>query len=197
MVVIVVVALLFLLTPAGGSRTKALRIYCASNLKQIGPAFRIWEGDHNEHNPMEVYTNELGAPLYADSANAFRYFQVMSNELSNPKILFCPLDKNRSYATNFTSDFNGSHISYFIGLDTDETLPQSLLDGDNNLTNGTQIKNGIMEITTNHPAGWTSERHNCAGNVGLTDGSVQQFSNSGLQQALLHTGVATNLLLMP
>jgi len=32
-----------------------------------------------------------------------RYFQAMSNELATPKLLVCPADKKRNYATNFTT----------------------------------------------------------------------------------------------
>jgi prepilin-type processing-associated H-X9-DG protein len=199
-VIVVVVIVLGMLVPASSSRRSheiAIRINCVSHLKQVGLAFRIWEGDHNDHFPMQTLTNEFGAPLYTDSANQFRYFQVMSNELSNPKILICPGDKSWNPATNFTTDFNSSHLSYFIGLDANETDTNSFLAGDSNLTNGTQIKNGLMEITTNHLAGWTSARHGSAGNVLFSDGSVQPLNNHGFQEAVPHTDLATNRLLMP
>jgi len=166
-------------------------------LKQIGLAFRIWEGDHGDQFPMSVYTNELGEPLFANAAHAYHYFQVMSNELNNPKILICPSDSKRIMAKNFNTDFNNSHISYFIGMEANETFPQMFLAGDSNLTNGIKLKDGIMEITTNQTVEWTNERHNQAGNVLLADGSVQQFSTSALQRALQATGLATNWLLFP
>ncbi len=42
-------------------------------------------------------------------------------------------------------------------------------------------------------AGWTAEIHGNQGNVGLADGSVQQYSNAGLQKALQDFGNATNV----
>jgi prepilin-type processing-associated H-X9-DG protein len=172
------------------------RFHCLNNLKQVGLAFRIWEGDNSDRYPMLALTNQSGGPLYADAANAYRYFQVMSNELNNPKILICPDDSKRTPATNFNSDFNGSHISYFIGLDADETKPQLFLSGDTHI-NGPSIKNGVMEIPASQVVNWTKERHQGGGNVGLADGSVQQFSSSALQTALQHTGLGTNRLLFP
>jgi prepilin-type processing-associated H-X9-DG protein len=59
-----------------------------------------------------------------------------------------------------------------------------LLSGDRNITGGT-LNNGFLRILkTNTLAGWTTEMHNRAGNIGLADGSVQQVTDRGLQQQL-------------
>lgn len=129
--------------------------------------------------------------------NEFRHFQVMSNELSTPRILVCPADSEiQMPATNFTA-FSNSNISYFVGIVPKETNAMLFLSGDRNITNGTSIRNGILVLTTNRPAGWTSEFHNKVGNIGLADGSVQQDSLFGLQNQIAGTGVATNWLQMP
>ncbi|MDB6020761.1 MAG: type secretory pathway, pseudopilin PulG [Pedosphaera sp.] len=199
MVTIAVVAFvaLFLLPPMLVHRKAAVRIKCVSNLKMVGLAFRIWSGDNNDLFPMGVYTNATGAPLFTNSASAFRYFQVMSNELSNPQVLICPLDTKRRAATNFTTDFNGSNISFFVGLDADEAFPQRFLAGDSNIKIGKQLQSGLVQITTNQAVGWTAERHQGFGNVALADGSVAQISSPMLMKAFQDTGLATNLLLMP
>jgi len=98
------------------------RIQCVNNLKQVGLAFRMWSDDNNNKYPMSFYTNDSGGLLFADATNGFRYFQAMSNELSTPKILVCPAD-SRTAATNFLTDFNGFHLSYFVGLQADEARP--------------------------------------------------------------------------
>ena len=99
--VVVIFLLVVIFLPATtGPRTKAARIYCVNNLKQVGLAFRLWAGDNNDLYPMQFLTNSAGAPLFADATNGFRYFQVMSNELSTPKILVCPADDKRTAATN-------------------------------------------------------------------------------------------------
>jgi len=51
-----------------------------------------------------------------------------------------------------------------------------ILSGDHNITNGTPVRNGLLELTTGNPAGWTAEMHNKVGNIGLADGSVQPVS---------------------
>jgi prepilin-type processing-associated H-X9-DG protein len=196
-IAVVAFAALFLLTAYVGRPDKRIRSRCSSNLKQVGLAFRIWEGDNDDNFPMRYYTNSLGQPLYTDSANMFRYFQVMSNELNNPNVLICTEDKKRHGATNWDDDFNGSHVSYFVGLDAKDSLFQSFLSGDANITNGLKITNGLLTLTTNLPPSWTNKRHNGAGNICLADGSVQQFSISALRMALQKTGMVTNRLLLP
>lgn len=198
MVVIVVIAILValllpaLIIPHDGT----IRIKCASNLKQVGLAFRIWEGDNGDRYPMSFYTNATG-PLWMNSTNMFSYFQAMSNELSNPQVIVCPQDKTHRAATNFTTDFNSTRVSYFVGLDADETAPQRILAGDSNLKTDAPLKNGLLELTTNHSISWTRERHGDSGNVALADGSIQQYSSAALREALKHTGLTTNRLLLP
>jgi prepilin-type processing-associated H-X9-DG protein len=135
---------------------------------------------------------------FLSGPNAFRTFQVMSNELSTPKVLICPADAERygKCATNF-NDFNNSNLSFFVGIDAAETNPAMILSGDRNITNGTPIRNGLLRLTTNSLAGWTSEMHNKVGNILLADGSVQQDSIRGLQNQIAGTGIATNWMLMP
>jgi hypothetical protein len=197
--IIAVIALIALIALSAlfASRQLLVRIKCASNLKSVGFAFRIWEGDNNDNFPMRYYTNSLGEPSYTDSANMFRYFLAMSNELSNPNVLMCPDDKKRTAATNLANDFNSTHITYFVGLDAKDTLRQCFLTGDANITNGSKITNGLLILTTNLKPSWTKKLHHGAGNICLADGSVQQFSTAALRMALQNTGMITNRLLLP
>jgi prepilin-type N-terminal cleavage/methylation domain-containing protein/prepilin-type processing-associated H-X9-DG protein len=186
----------------------ALRIQCVNNLKQDGLAFRIWEGDHNDKFPPRVAETNGGSMEFVTGPNAFRHFQVMSNELSTPKVLICPkeTDKARFIATNFVFMSN-SNLSFFVGVDATDSNPQMILSGDHNITNGTALKNGLLELTTNSSAGWTAEMHNGVGNVLLADGSVQQVANSNLQIMIAYAGLqqpgevnpefVTNRLQMP
>src|SRR5690348_14851381 len=88
LVVIAVLGILaaMLLPALAGAKARAQRIQCVNNLKQCGLAARVWEGNHNDLYPMAV-SNSLGGSLeWVAGGNAFRHFQVMSNELSTTKI---------------------------------------------------------------------------------------------------------------
>jgi len=192
LVVIAVLALLaaMLLPALAAAKRKAQRINCVNNLKQGGLAFRIWEGDNDDKMPMAVSTASGGTEEFASGLGTFRHFQVMSNELSTPKILVCPAD-TRSQAYNFAR-LNNQNLSYFAGLDAGDSFPRRLLDGDRNLTGETEPENGILKLTPGETVSWTAKIHVNAGNVGLADGSVQQCSNAGLQSLLKNSGSPTN-----
>lgn len=177
-------------------RPRALRINCVNNLKQICLAYRVWGGDSGFKFPMAISKTNGGSMEFTTGANAWRHFQVMSNELSTPKVLICPIDKERSWATNFTQ-LSNSNLSFFVGIVADDSNPAMILSGDRNITNGLAIQNGVLKLTTNDLAGWTKALHNNCGNIGMADGSVQEVSIAGLRNAIAGSGVETNLVQMP
>ena len=66
-----------------------------------------------------------------------------------------------------------TNLSYFVGVDGDETRPQMLLSGDRDITNSASTFSRLLTVTTNDPAGWSRRLHRGVGNVCLSDGSVQ------------------------
>lgn len=192
LVIIAVLAILaaMLLPALAKAKTKASRINCVNNLKQCGLAFRIWEGDNGDQMPMVVPMEKGGTMECVTGADTFRHFQVMSNELSTPKILVCPND-TRTAAPNFIRMSN-KNVSYFVGLDAKDEFPQRFLAGDRNLTGPSAPENGILKLVPGDAVSWTSAIHVNQGNIGLADGSVQQYSNTGLRQALKNSGDPTN-----
>lgn len=151
--------------------------------------------------------------------NVAAVFQVMSNQLKSPKVLFCPTDKQRVQATTFDrSDpsigkWRGSilfgsntNLSYFVGLDAKDTSPDMFLSGDDNFllggnykgdVGGSPVPSGVLMLTTNSPVTWSESRHEKQGNIGLADSSVMGFSSRSLRTALKERGVETNRLAMP
>ena len=65
------------------ARERAMSIQCVNNMKQLGLAARIWAVDHGDTTPASLLQ--------------------MTNEMSTPKILFCPADTGRQAAANWSS----------------------------------------------------------------------------------------------
>src|SRR5208283_2713752 len=108
--------------------------------------YRVWEGDHGDKIPMFVSITNGGAMEMAATRKIEARFQVVSNELSTPKIFHCPQDLARIEAKPF-SRLTGSNISYFIGMDaTNAAAAQAnLCGGDNFAVNSVPVKSGLLE----------------------------------------------------
>jgi competence protein ComGC len=166
------------------SRASSSRMSCTNHLKQIGLSFKTWAIDNEDCFPMQTSQTNGGSMELAWSGLAWVHFQVMSNDLSTPKILACPDDKSRVAATNFTSDLNESRVSYFLNVDASETGKVMVLAGDRNLTLGGQPVLGLQKVNSNSVVSWTSAIHKNKGNILLSDGSVQQVTSPRLQSLL-------------
>src|ERR1039458_5646304 len=88
-IAIVMILVVVFLPRFARSTEHSSRINCVNNLKLIGLAYRIWAGDNNDKYPMQVSTTNGGAMELVGGPDAWKTFQVMSNELSTPKILYC------------------------------------------------------------------------------------------------------------
>ncbi len=205
LIVIFVLALLglvfFIGTARGGwhfvGRQESARIDCVNNLKMVGLGYRIWEGDNNDRFPQAVSITNGGAMELVATGNVVAVFQCMSNELSTPKILVCRSDGDHSPATNFLADFSARNLSYFAGLDADDSQPQAVLSGDANLiVNGRPVPAGIANLAAS-PVTWTKSRHGATGNVGLADGSVQSYINQMGFVSSPGTIFSTNRVVIP
>jgi competence protein ComGC len=198
-IVLVVGVLAVILLPAilPHRMRSSKRATCSYNLKVVALAFRTWSIDNRDKYPMSA-TNRNGPLAMAGGTDALRAFQVMSNELNNPRVLLCRADE-RNLATN--GDFSrlqNSNLSYFVGLDASELFPSMILSGDRNLeTNGVAVGSGLLVITQTNGLGFTAKMHNRQGNLGLADGSVQQVSRFGLQTYISRTETKVTRLGMP
>jgi type II secretory pathway pseudopilin PulG len=172
---------------------------CTNNLKQIGLAFQQWALDNGDRYPMRVPLAAGGTMELIGGSNVFPHFLVMSNELNTPMVLACPEDKTRKITKMFTTNFSDANISYFVGADAKDTMPQMFLAGDCNFKiSGKPVPSGIVQLGTNCPVGWTKSRHKGPeGKVALVDGSVQSLNSARVRAALANSGDATNRLVIP
>jgi prepilin-type N-terminal cleavage/methylation domain-containing protein len=211
MVVIVAVALLAaaVLWVCEAVRRHNETVNCENNLGQIGMDDRLWVDDHPYLLPAQCLTNAAGGPLFLGT-NLFRYYlAVESNNIDGltkytpqiqeppPGFLACPSDRERRPAKDFATDFDNSHLSYFVGLSANVYRSDLILAGDRNLTNATDPTNGVLTLTTNRLAGWTKQLHRRRGNILLTDGSVQQTSGAQLNALVSAAGTNTIRLGIP
>jgi prepilin-type processing-associated H-X9-DG protein len=197
-IAVAILVIVLVLVPAlGEARRRAWRINCVSHLMQIGLAFRLWAGDHQDKFPMEVPVALGGTLEDVQTGLVWRHFQVMSNELATPYILRCPADQERMVAPSFTT-LSDQNVSYFIGIDATEKHPDAWLAGDRNLTiNRLRVSPGLVVLTTNMVVGWQETIHTTGGNVLFADGSVQCPSSTRMPELLIRSGMATNRLVVP
>ncbi len=130
----VAVASAMLLPALSNAKAKAQSIQCMNNMKQQGVALRMWAMDNNDQFPFNVGTGKGGTMELCDrnddgfDRNSYRHFQVMSNELSTPKILVCPGEPKRQPATDFQL-LRADNVSYQVrsGTTVNETNPNEVL----------------------------------------------------------------------
>jgi len=53
-IAVLVIAVALILPALAIAKRKTSKIGCVSDLKQVGIAFRLWEGDNNDKYPMAV-----------------------------------------------------------------------------------------------------------------------------------------------
>ena len=229
LVVIAILAVLVALQiPAlANTKSRVQVISCGDNLKRINVAFQTWAASHAARFPMSIPTAFGGASevigvratgttfasnMTPTRRGVFAIFVALSNELTTPKILYCPSEYRANIAQGFifgdsagtnTGFFNDNGTSYFVGVDAYSTATSMMLTGDHNLgdtgnppatpniygdTKSNFISGGTNVLWGATAIGWGDNQHRRQGNVAFVDGSVQTLDTAQFRSALNKSG---------
>lgn len=208
-VVVVVATLMLLFLPArANGRTKSQRIHCVNNLKNLGIGFRL--EDQTPGSAASLRRQTL------DAARFYQWFLSYSNSLESPRLLVCPSDRRQRAAPQSWNEFaapgaRNRAISYFGVPTADEARPQIPLFGDRSFEAlpplpafSYHAPKAIMGSLTGDPdlirksVAWTpNAMHRGAGNIALSDGSVQQLTSERLGASLATAGGPPITIIQP
>ena len=187
------------------------RILCVANLKEIGVAIRTgpeledskypWQKAEGDKISIQTILTNSATMKLVTNGSAYLLWQALSNSLASPSSLYCLDDRHRKAAQSFSQGFSNANISYFFNLDALATYPQLILAGDRNVSMA--ARPGLLTISSNSVVGWTrTELHRGVGNLLMADGSCQQLTSNGLNQAFAEafsasTNITASRLVIP
>ncbi len=197
LVVIAIIAILAsLLLPAlARAKTRAQRITCVNNLKQISLAMRLWADGNDGKFPWKVEKTDGGGKPDGSGTNRVNFqLSLAANELVTPKVLLCPQDTRRIPAANF-STLLLTNISYALCNEADEKRPRVPLVTDRSMSGfdftGLPDRINCFILSSSSTAAATAKWSKSAchganyGHLALGDGSVQSYTDATLVQTLL------------
>ncbi len=111
-------------------RSKSRGVRCVQNQKLVGLAHKTWAKDSEDVFPVNCSTNRSGTKELIGMGLTYRHFLALSNEVAGDlKVLICPADGEWSVAS-YCNQLANTNLSYFVGVDASETLPNTLRLGD-------------------------------------------------------------------
>ena len=201
LVVIAIIAILaaILLPTLSNAKMKARMTQDINHLHQLGRTANLWANENEGRYPWKVDVTEGGSmnsTVWAD------HIRAMQKELDNFNILICPFDKERKPAPDWESLAGFDNVSYFIGMNADQSR-LTMLSGDAAFTGGgggvdpfwNSAAGSSIDATWDNTQGVT--HGGGRGNVVLSDGSVHTWTSRQFREQIaleLATG-STNVVL--
>jgi prepilin-type processing-associated H-X9-DG protein len=193
-IMVLCLLLLALLIPSVTSpKSKRDRIQCSNNLKEVGIALRLFDGDGNSRPQVDPDSEPCDGHSLLKRQVPAQLFQAVSNYLAGPRLLVCPADA-RAPAPAFRI-LRNDNLSYFLGLD--RTGFPGILAGDRNVTlNGIPVRPGLVTMRGLAGLGWGTNLHRGLGNLAFADGSVRSKPSAAWGDPP-EVGTPTNRLAIP
>ena len=198
-VIAIIVILAGLLLPAlAKAKSRGHRTACLSNLKQVSLGFRLWADDNDSRYPWQMEIAEGGTQTITE---AWKHFVLISNELVTARVLHCASDDAKKVADDFSDhsagflSFKNDALSFCPGTESREDRPLMHIVTDRNLIgvehqtcHPARITGVITMLPPTGPSRWDKGLHEYKGNMALTDGSGQQYTQAGLKEHLQSAG---------
>ncbi len=212
--VLVVIALLLLLgvffiPSVNPWPSKANRVVCMTNQKQIGLGLIMYSSDYGCF-PWGAATNFEGATEIIARDTAADYLVTVKNYLPQPRLFVCPTDPQRKPAATNFAEFSNSNLSYFVSLDAARALLATsgpvafILTGDRHLASDQRpVPPGRFSVTNAAVMTWTRELHYVkdamqpSGVLVFADGHAEAVQGPRLPQMFQAQALTTNQLVIP
>ena len=195
---LMLMVLVLMLMPAlGKAKSRANRIKCVSNLKQISTSLKSYASDNDDNFPWQRKQDR--APIIGTTHS--QVWMSVSRDLGNPKLLRSPCEKERTEALSFsaltTGNLTTGDISYWFCPIADELMPATCLVGTRNIGTGAAGTFNLPNTTT-----WAGKimpgLDSGMGQVALSDGSSSQYNDTDLSRQLnAHMNARTSVRTTP